>query len=401
MRAPLIGHVDADCFYCSAERVRHPALNRVPVGVLGNQGACVIARSYEMKAAQVKVGMPIWNAVKLCPEGVYVKRDFEWYEVLSRIMLQEVQKISDRVEHYSIDEMFFEVPAQENPSTLARYLQQQVLQEWNLPVSVGISKSKTLAKLCSKANKPNGCRVAVTEEEIAQLLNSCSVTKITGIARRSAIKLAKHNITTCQELIAADRRLIRKLLTIKGEGLWWELRGYPTIPLLTKRPFHKFVSRGGSIGKKTNNRVRLEAWVARHVERLVEALRWHHYFTEELALSLVHTKGRSERSVRLDQQTNASEELYPAVRYLFQHVWSPDVTVVQMHLIAGKLTTDQDRQLSLFPPPPPRMDVIKEQVNVKCGRFAVRVGATLPLKELYQDEANSYDICDVYGKSCF
>src|SRR3954453_21469349 len=79
-----VGHVDADAFYVSAERVRNRFLRGKPVGVLDNQGACVIAKSYEMKAAGVKTGTPIWDALKLCPAGVYVKRDLRWYEVLSR-----------------------------------------------------------------------------------------------------------------------------------------------------------------------------------------------------------------------------------------------------------------------------------------------------------------------------
>jgi nucleotidyltransferase/DNA polymerase involved in DNA repair len=103
-----IGHIDADCFYVSAERVRNYFLRNKPVGVLGNQGACVIAKSYEMKRAGVKTGMPIWDALKLCPLGVYVKRDFRWYEVLSRRMLDVVREFSPRVEYYSIDEFFFE-----------------------------------------------------------------------------------------------------------------------------------------------------------------------------------------------------------------------------------------------------------------------------------------------------
>jgi len=63
----FIGHVDADCFYVSAERVRLPHLHGLPVGVLGNHGACVIAKNYEMKASGVTTGMPIWDALPLCP----------------------------------------------------------------------------------------------------------------------------------------------------------------------------------------------------------------------------------------------------------------------------------------------------------------------------------------------
>ncbi len=105
--ASAVGHLDADCFYVSAERVRDEFLLKKPVGVLGNQGACVIAKSYEMKAAGVATGMPIWDALVKCPTGVYVKRDFRWYEILSRLMLGVVREWSPRVEYYSIDEFFF------------------------------------------------------------------------------------------------------------------------------------------------------------------------------------------------------------------------------------------------------------------------------------------------------
>src|SRR4051812_41785385 len=103
-----IGHLDADCFYVSCERVRHPALKRKPVGVLGNQGACIIAKSYELKARGVKTGQPIWEAHQLCPHAIYVKRDFRWYEVLSRMILELVRTVSPAVEYYSIDELFFD-----------------------------------------------------------------------------------------------------------------------------------------------------------------------------------------------------------------------------------------------------------------------------------------------------
>ena len=72
------------------------------MAVLGNQGACVIAKSYEMKAAGVRTGEPIWDARRKCPEGAYVKRDFRWCEALSRKMLEVVPAFSPEVEFYSI-----------------------------------------------------------------------------------------------------------------------------------------------------------------------------------------------------------------------------------------------------------------------------------------------------------
>src|SRR3982750_2726135 len=103
-----LGHLAAACFYIPGEGVRNAFLLGKPVGVLGNQGAFVIAKSYEMKASGVKTGEPIWEALVKCPQGVYVKRDFRWYEVLSRKMLEGGHEFSPRVEYYSIDEFFFE-----------------------------------------------------------------------------------------------------------------------------------------------------------------------------------------------------------------------------------------------------------------------------------------------------
>jgi len=72
------------------------------------QGACVVARNYPMKKFGIKVGMPVWEAKKLCPDGAYVKRDFKWYESLSRKMLAEIGTESPRVVYFSVDEFFME-----------------------------------------------------------------------------------------------------------------------------------------------------------------------------------------------------------------------------------------------------------------------------------------------------
>ena len=104
----------------------------------GNQGACVIAKSYEMKAQGVKTGMPIWEAQKLCPDGLYVKRDFRWYEVLSRMMLETVRDLSPRVEYYSIDEFFFDasVAPAGDVQSYAVTIRDRLMERVRVPVTV-------------------------------------------------------------------------------------------------------------------------------------------------------------------------------------------------------------------------------------------------------------------------
>ncbi|MGH7223499.1 MAG: DNA polymerase Y family protein, partial [Gemmataceae bacterium] len=226
MRSPTaVGHLDADCFYVSAERVRDHFLRGKAVGVLGNQGACVIAKSYEMKHAGVKTGMPIWDAVRLCPQGVYVKRDFRWYEVLSRRMLDVVRAFSPCVEYYSIDEFFFAIPAGVPLQEAAEQLRDAVLREVGVPATVGIARTKTLAKLVSDTAKPFGALALLDRDAERALLERLPVTEVSGIADRRAARLAPHGIATCLDLALADRRLVRRLLTITGEALWYELNG--------------------------------------------------------------------------------------------------------------------------------------------------------------------------------
>src|SRR3989304_3526197 len=130
----LIGHLDADCFYVSCERVRRRCLRGQAVGVLSNQGACVIAKSYELKTRGITTGMPIWDALPLCPEAIFVKRDFQWYEVLSRRIYDIVGRHSPTVEYYSIDEVFFDARTMNHAEALA--LQAHVLHETGVPTSV-------------------------------------------------------------------------------------------------------------------------------------------------------------------------------------------------------------------------------------------------------------------------
>src|SRR5688572_27289954 len=155
----MVGHLDADCFYVSAERVRHPDLVGKPVGVLGNNGACVIAKSYEMKAKGVKTGTPIWDAKAACPEGLYVKRDFYWYEALSRRMLGVVGSFFRPLEYYSIDEFFFRaepLARGQHLSDTAKAVRDHIMEAAGLPVTIGIARTRTLAKLFSDTAKPFG-----------------------------------------------------------------------------------------------------------------------------------------------------------------------------------------------------------------------------------------------------
>ena len=401
------GHLDCDCFYVSAERARDTFLRGKPVGVLGNQGACVIAKSYEMKAAGVQTGMPIWDALRLCPLAVYVKRDFRWYEVLSRQVLAVVRTFSPRVEYHSIDDFFFEAIPERGQTfqELAQQLRDAVLREVGVPVTVGIARTKTLAKLISDTAKPFGAQSFLDSDAERALLERLPVTEVSGIASRRAARLEPHGIRTCLELAQADRRLVCWLLTITGEALWYELNGDPVLPLHTERPPHKMLSRGGSLGGPTEQPERVYAWLVRNLERLVEELEFHVVGAGTLSVSIQH-KGGVQGCCRaeLPTPTNRFDLLLEAGRFCLAQAWSSRQAATYMHVTASHLRRPGFVQRGLFDWPEAQARAVAEvkwKVNAEVARFSLRSGATLPLYDVYRDEAQAYDICDVRGKICF
>jgi len=399
----LIAHLDADCFYVSAERVRDSFLLGKPVGVLGNQGACVIAKSYEMKAKGVGTGEPIWEAVKKCPDGLFIKRDFRWYEVLSREMLTLVREESPFVEYYSIDEFFLSVNARD-PQKFAEAIRDRILKRVGVPVTIGVARTKTLAKLVSDLAKPFGALALLGADAERTLLESRPVSDVTGIAKRSAAKLALYGIKTCWDFAQAPAPLVRRILTVVGERLCYELRGEKTIPIQTTRPPHKIVSRGGSIGQPSADPAVQWAWAVRNLERLIETLDFHGLMVGKLTLILEYKDGTTRSdAVTFEAPTIRYDFLLEGTQTLWQRLLISGL-LYRMHFLASELQYPGARQLSLFDPPPRkdrRIIDLMHDVNAHHGRFALRSAVTLHLPEIYADDAHSYDICDVQGKTCF
>src|SRR5688572_12100450 len=247
-----------------------------------------------MKAAGVKTGVPIWDAKKLCPDGIYVKRDFFWYEVLSRRMLDVVGSFCEAIEYFSIDEFFLRVAPLHHKTDLPRTavaIRDHVREVAGLPVAIGVARTRTLAKLFSDTAKPFGAVAVLDREHERHLLAKLAVTEISGIGERRAARLAPYGIFTCLDLADADGRLVNKLLTKTGYEIWLELNGTPVTPVRPQRPPHKVLARGGSLmGNVVDPRV-LWAWCVRHVERLIEELRYHNVRTSTLAVEVAYKDG--------------------------------------------------------------------------------------------------------------
>lgn len=400
-----IGHVDADSFYVSCERVRDRGLMGKPVCVLSNQGACVIACSYEAKALGIKVGVPVWEARKLFPDVIYIKRDFQWYGVLSAAMQDVLGAYSDQIEYYSIDESFLDFGDYRGSwKKLALDIQDQMMRQVGIPVSVGISMTRILAKIGSDFKKPLGTMI-VRPSNLKQFLMRVPILEISGIGRRLALRLAPEGVETAWDYVNKPHWLIKKLLHKPGEEIWYELKGRSLLPVRTEKPEQKGVSRGGSLWGHHKDPKYIWGFLIRNLERFANALWKQDLEVGNLVLFLLTSDGKFVKHVEpLPVFTNNYSLLLLSLRSAFEKSFVAGVSYCASHLLGEPVRAGGKGQLEMFELEDEKSRALvklRRELNEKFGVFAVRGGATAYVPKVFKDDASHFEISDVEGKFCF
>ncbi|WP_447956491.1 Y-family DNA polymerase [Vreelandella sp. EE7] len=277
----MIALVDCNNFYVSCERVFQPRLEGEPVGVLSNNDGCVVARSQEIKDLGVAMGMP---AHKIEPhvrrQCTLLSSNYALYGDMSRRVTDVLRQHTPHVEVYSIDESFlsFEGFALDTLTDRCQVMRAQVKRDTGIPVSVGLSTSKTLAKIANhRAKKETGfAGVAIMHpdsDDTRAFLEQLPVSEIWGVAHRSAARLHTLGIETAWQLREASPKHLRKHFSVVMERIVYELRGVNCIELddMTEPKKQIMVSR--SFGRLTQNKADLREAVRVHAARAGEKLR--------------------------------------------------------------------------------------------------------------------------------
>ena len=210
-REPIL-HADLDSFYASVEQRDDPALRGRPVLV---GGGVVLAASYEAKAFGVRSAMNGREARELCPDAIVVAPRFEAYSAASKAVFAVFHDVSPLVEGISIDEAFLDVgglaQVSGSPVEIAVRLRARVRDEVGLPITVGIARTKFLAKVASGVAKPDGLRLVPADGEL-HFLHPLGVQKLWGVGAKTAAKLAERGITTVGEVAALDESALVAML---------------------------------------------------------------------------------------------------------------------------------------------------------------------------------------------
>ena len=252
----MIGLADCNNFYASCERVFNPQIKGKPIVVLSNNDGCVIARSNEAKALNIKMGEPAFK-IKLLfnKHKVHVfSTNFALYGDLSERVMNTLKSEISRVEIYSIDEAFLDF------SDLCSFdralsIRKKVKKWTGIPISIGIAPTKTLAKVANhiaKKSTKDGVFI-LRKSDIVRYLQYLPIEDVWGIGRKNAFKLKQYGVYTALDFRNLNTDWLRKNFSINGVRLQKELRGEICYALEFKKNKKKNICTARSFGKETND----------------------------------------------------------------------------------------------------------------------------------------------------
>jgi DNA polymerase IV len=205
-------HADLDAFYASVEQLFDPSLRGKPIAV---GGGVVLAASYEAKAFGVRGGMPGRRALELCPQLIFVGGHFKEYQRLGDAAIQVLDDFTPLVERISIDEAFADVAGCTHlfgqPADIAKTIRHRVRTELGLPISVGVARTKHLAKIASQVAKPDGLVVVDPAAEL-DFLHDLPVELMWGVGPVTKARLAEIGVLTIGQLAEMPGRSLQRLL---------------------------------------------------------------------------------------------------------------------------------------------------------------------------------------------
>ena len=235
-----IALIDCDSFFVSCERKLNPKLNAKPVCVVSGSRGCVIARSIEAKEMGIPMGHPLFMAEKEFPKAIYINAKHYEYAQISNQVMSLLKSFSPLVEVYSIDEAFVDLTGlsklyKKNYYELARYIRDLVAQEVGIPVSVGVSRTKTLAKLASDKSKTTEHHVCIAGKQgLIKLLKTTEIGEVWGVGRRLEPKLRGHGIYTAYDYVQKNDVWLKSRFGKLGLELKYELLGNQINKISTK-----------------------------------------------------------------------------------------------------------------------------------------------------------------------
>ncbi|WP_043527390.1 Y-family DNA polymerase [Litchfieldella xinjiangensis] len=394
----MIGLVDCNNFYVSCERVFQPKLMGQPVGIMSNNDGCVIARSNELKALGIDMGVPAFKLQSLVRQGRIhlLSSNYELYGDMSRRVQAVLEEFSAGVEPYSIDEMFVHFAGFDRKTThdLARTLHDRVHRYTGIPVSVGVAPTRTLAKLANRAAKKlpaydGVCILSPDSPETRGLLQQTELGDVWGVGRRLVERLTIMGIRTAWDLHQQDPKRIRRKFSVTLERTVLELQGQPAIDMRDTDEARLRIMTSRSFGRLTDDLGEIREAIRQHAQRGAEKLREQRSLARAVLVFLKTNKHRPDLPqyfpsaiVELERPSDDSRLIIQAAQQALGTIYRPRYRYMKVGVMLLDLIDADREQLSLLDTPQSEGDRQRSQqlmatldeLNRRMGRGTVKLG---------------------------
>jgi DNA polymerase-4 len=349
-RRATILHADVDAFYASVEQRDDPGLRGRPV-IVG--GGVVLAASYEAQAFGVRTPMGGSRARRLCPQAIVVPPRMSAYSEASKVLFEVFEDTTPLVEGLSIDEAFLDVGGLRRiagtPEEIAVRLRREVRERVGLPITVGVARTKFLAKVASGVAKPDGLLVVPPEEELA-FLHPLPVERLWGVGAVTARRLHDHGITVVAQVARlAEPRLISILGRASGRHLHALAHNHDLRPVEVRRR-RRSMGAQRALGRTPKTPEGLDATLVALVDRLSRRMRMAHRVCRTVVLRLrFDDLSRATRSHTMLEATGRTRTILAAARGLLAAAMPliRDRGVTLLGVTLTNLTGDEAIQLAL------------------------------------------------------
>jgi len=379
---PTILHADLDAFFASVEQRDDSRLRGRPV-VVG--AGVVLAASYEAKAYGIRTAMGGAQARQLCPHAIVVPPRMSAYSAASKAVFEVFDDTTPLVEGLSIDEAFLDVRGLQRiagqPTEIAIRLRQKVLEQVGLPITVGIARTKFLAKVASGVAKPDGLLMVPPEGELA-FLHPLPVERLWGVGRVTATKLHSRGITTVGQVAQLDERVLVYMLgRAAGRHLHALAHNRDPRPVRAGRR-RRSLGAQRALGRRPRSHDEIDAILLALVDRLARRLRAAHRVCRTVILRLRFADfSRGTRSHTLPQATAQTQAILDVARGLLATA-TPLIETHGLTLVGLSLTgLEDDNAVQLALPFERRhdaaLDAALDEVRDRFGSVAVTRGVLL------------------------
>ena len=343
-------HLDMDAFFASVEQLDTPEYRGKALIIGGAERGVVSTASYEARAFGVHSAMPMFQAKKLCPHGIFIRGNMSRYQEKSREIMAVLERFSPRVEKASIDEAFLDLSGLErifgSVQETGSAIQRAVSEETGLSCSIGIAPVKFLAKIASDIKKPSGLTI-LRHEDVPAFLHNLPVGKIPGVGKHTLVSLETLGVRTAGDVTRFPEEFWHTRMGKFGGVLYDRARGIDPRPV---EPFTapKSESAENTFDKDIRDAEELNTWLLRQSERVGASLRAQNLKGRTVTVKLKYDDfTQKTRSHTLKRPTNITRVIYETTLELLHE--QPLERPLRLIGVGVSHFGEEERQLSLLP----------------------------------------------------